>query len=112
MANTTLQYIAVDFQSVKNALIQRIRARWSLSVSDLTSNSLAIVLIDIMAWALSTYAFIVNRIAGEMYIPTMTLRESAVRIGALVNYQLRGATASTISCQATIPNDSPARILD
>jgi len=102
MANETLRYIKYDYQSQKDALLQRIRDRWPGRWNDFLANSLGIVIVDIVAWGLATLAFLVNRVAGEQYIPTMTLRESAVRIGGLTGYQLRSALPATVSCEATI----------
>ena len=102
MANETLRYIKYDYQSQKDALLQRVRDRWPGRWNDFLANSLGIVFIDIVAWGLATLAFLVNRVAGEQYIPTMTLRESAVRIGALTGYTLRSAVPATVSCEAVI----------
>jgi hypothetical protein len=99
---STLRYIAVDYQSHKDALLQRIRARWPGVWNDFLNNSFGIVLVDIMAWSIATIAFLVNRAAGENFISTMTLRESAVSIGSLIGYQLQGPTAATVACEATI----------
>lgn len=102
MANETLRYIKYDYQSQKDALLQRVRDRWPGRWNDFLANSLGIVFIDIVAWGLATLAFLVNRVAGEQYIPTMTLRESAVRIGALTGYTLKSALPATVSCEATL----------
>jgi hypothetical protein len=110
MANETLRYIKYDYQSQKDALLQRIRDRWPGRWNDFLANSLGIVIVDVVAWSLATLAFLVNRVAGEQYVPTMTLRESAVRIGALTGYQLRSALPSTVSCEATITTPQPASI--
>jgi hypothetical protein len=98
----TIRYISVDYQSHKDALLQRVRARWPRLWNDFLLNSFGIVLIDIIAWSTATIAFLVNRAAGENFISTMTLRESAVNIGSLIGYQLRGPTAATVSCEASI----------
>lgn len=102
MASETLRYIQYDFQSQKDALLKRIRDRWPGRWNDFLANSIGIVIVDIVAWGLATYAFLVNRVAGEQYVPTMTLRESAVRIGALTGYTLRSPTAATVSCEASL----------
>lgn len=102
MANETLRYLKYDFQSQKDALLQRIRDRWPGRWNDWLANSLGIVIVDIVAWGLATLAFLVNRVAGEQYIPTMTLRESAVRIGGLTGYQLRSPLPATVSCEAVL----------
>ena len=112
MANTTLQYIRVDYQSHKDAILQRIRSRYPLLWTDFSNSNFGVILVDIIAWSMATFGYIVNRIAGENYITTMTLRESAVRIGALVNYKLRGPVSAVVACQAVVPNDSPSRILN
>ena len=109
-AQNTLQYLKFDFQSHKDALIQRVRSRWPTVWNDFLNNSLGIVLIDIVAWSTSTMAFMVNRIAGEMFVSSMTLRESAVRIGGNFGYQLRGPTPATVACEATLTSPQTALV--
>ncbi len=104
----TLRYLKTDYQSQKDALLQRVRARWPKAWNDFVTSSFGIVLVDLVAWALSTLAFLVNRQAAEGYIPTMTLRESAVRMGALVDYQLHGPLPATVSCAATMVTSQSA----
>ena len=106
----TLRYIKYDYQSQKDALLQRIRERWPGRWNDFLANSLGVVIVDIVAWGLATLAFLVNRVAGEQYIPTMTLRESAVRIGGLTGYQLRSAQPATVSCEAVLATPQSADV--
>ena len=106
----TLRYLKFDFQSHKDALIQRVRSRWPSVWNDFLNNSLGIVLIDIVAWSTATMAFMVNRIAGEMFVGSMTLRESAVRIGGNMGYQLRGPTPAVIACEATLSSPQAALV--
>lgn len=102
MAENTLRYIKLDYASHKEALLQRIRARWPLTWNDFTSNSLGMVIVDIIAWTTATLAFTINRLAAENFIPTMTLRESAVRFGKLTGYQLRGPQPAVVLCEAEL----------
>jgi hypothetical protein len=106
----TLRFLKVDYQSHKDALLQRVRARWPQNWNDFLSNSFGIVLIDVVAWSTATLAFILNRVAGENYISTMTLRESAVRLGGLVGYQLRGPVPATVACEATLTTAQSADV--
>lgn len=101
-AEDTLQYTKFDFQSHKSALIQRVRSRYPKLWNDFLSNSLGTLLIDIVAYSTATVAFMVNRLAGENFVSTMTTREAAVRIGSLVGYQLRGPIPSTVLCEASL----------
>lgn len=98
----TLRYLKVDVQSHKDALLQRVRSRWPLNWNDFLANSFGVVLVDLIAWSTATLAFMINRVAGENYISTMTLRESAVRLGSLVGYQLHGPIPATVACEATL----------
>lgn len=110
MATETLRYIKLDYQSHKDALLQRIRDRWPAAWNDFLSNSIGIVIVDIVAWGFATLAFLVNRVGSESYTPTMSLRESAVRIGALTNYTLRNPTPATVSCEATLSSVQTADV--
>jgi len=101
--NDTLAYVHVDYASQRAALIQRIRSRFPGVYSDFANTNFGTLLIDMMAWALSTLAYIVSRLAGENFVSTMTLRESAVRIGSLIGYQLQGPIAAVLSCEAQLP---------
>lgn len=100
MAETTLTYIKIDYASHRDALLQRIRSRWSLSWNDFLANNFGRILVDLMAWTTSTMAYLINRAAAENFISTMTLRESAVRVGGLVSYQLRNPIAASVQCEA------------
>lgn len=107
----TLRYIKFDYQAQKDALQQRIRARYPKLWNDFLAGGFGTVIIDLVAWAMATLAFLVNRQAAENFIPTMTLRESAVRVGALVGYRLRGPTAASVSCEATLQSVQSANVL-
>ena len=110
MANETLRYIKADYQSQKDALLQRIRDRWPGRGNDFLATNIGVVLVDLVAWGLATLAFLVNRVAGEQYIPTMTLRESAVRIGGLTGYTLRSPQPATVSCEAILNTAQSASV--
>lgn len=107
----TLRYINVDYTSHKDALIQRIRSRWPLVWNDFLSNSFGMLLIDLIAWTTATTTFLINRLAGENFITTMTLRESAQRIGALCNYKLHGPLPASCQCEATLSSAASDAIM-
>jgi len=98
----TLRYIKLDYQSHKDALLQRIRERYPNTWNDFLANSFGIVLVDIVAWGLATLAFMLNFIGAENFLSTMRLRESAVRLGRLVNYNLRSPVPATVACEAVL----------
>lgn len=101
-AESNLRYTKIDYQSHKDALLQRVRARWPRAWNDFLSNSFGIVLVDLVAWSTATLAYVVNRLAGENFVSTMTLRESAVRIGSLTGYRLRNPSPASVLCEASL----------
>lgn len=98
----TLRYLKVDYASHRDALVQRVRSRWPGVWNDFMTSSFGAMIVDLMAWTTATLAFLINRAAAENYVPTMTLRESAVRLGAFVGYQLRGPLPAVLACEATL----------
>jgi hypothetical protein len=105
MAAESLRYIKFDYQSHKDALLQRVRSRWPQLWNDFLFNgqsSFATLIVDLMAWSTAALAFAIHRQAGENFISTMTLRESAQRIGSLVGYNLKGPSPATVQCQAAL----------
>jgi len=60
------------------------------------------IFVDILAWSLSTIAYVLNSAVREGYTPTMKNRESAVRIGSMVGYKLRNPSPAIVSCEASI----------
>jgi hypothetical protein len=108
--NNTLRYLKIDYQSHKDALLQRIRDRWPRNWNDFLANSFGIVLVDLVAWGLATTAFLLNRIGAENFISTMTLRESAVRMGSLVGYTLHSPLPATVSCEAVLTSAQSANV--
>src|ERR1017187_130011 len=106
----SLQYVQVDYAAYKLALLQRIRSHWLLSWNDFLSNNFGQILVDLIAWSTSTLAYLLNRVAAENFLSTMTLRESAVRLGNLVSYQLSNPTSATVMCEAVLTSQATSPI--
>mgnify|MGYP000642353740 CR=1 FL=1 len=53
----TLRYIKFDYQAQKDALTQRIRARYPKLWNDFLAGGFGTVIIDLVAWAMATLAF-------------------------------------------------------
>ncbi len=98
----SMQFLRLDYQSQRDALIQRVQARYPGVWNDFLTGSFGVVIIDSMAWCMTTFAYVVNKLAGENFISTMTRRESAVRIGNLTGYVLANPSPAVVLCQATI----------
>lgn len=111
MADDTLRYIKFDYDSHLEALIQRARARYPGVWNDFQTGNFGRLFLDLVAWSTATTAYMQNRLAGENFLPTMTLRESATRIGSLVQYKLRGPAPASVSCDASLFSAAAADVL-
>jgi hypothetical protein len=111
MADETLRYIKFDYESHLEALIQRIRARYPSVWNDFSTGSFGRLILDTIAWSTASTAFTINRAAAENFLPTMTLRESAIRVGSLVRYKLRGPAPASVPCDATLFSAAAADVL-
>jgi hypothetical protein len=101
-SESQLRYLKLDYQSHKDAILSRVRSRWPLVWNDFLSNSVGTMLVDLIAWSSATLAYVINRRASENYVSTMTMRESAIRLGSLVGYKLRSPTSAAVKCEAFI----------
>src|SRR6185369_16577811 len=110
-SDDTLRYVKFDYDSHLDAVIQRIRARYPGVWNDFQTGNFGRLLLDAIAFSTASTAFLVNRAASENFISTMTLRESAVRVGSLVGYKLRGPAPATVACDTSLFSAAGADVL-
>jgi hypothetical protein len=110
-SDDTLRYVKFDYDSHLDAIIQRIRARYPAIWNDFQTGSFGRLLLDAIAFSTASTAFMLNRAAAENFISTMTLRESAVRVGSLVGYKLRGPAPATVACDTSLFSAAAADVL-
>ena len=108
MAADTFTYLKSDYSSARDAAIQRLRARYPGIWNDFSTGSFGVMILDQLAYTQATQSYTANRLAGENFISTMTLRESAVRLGNNVTYRLRSAAPAIVPCDATLAAAAPA----
>lgn len=101
-AANTFQYINLDFNAQKAALIERVRSRFPGVWNDFSQGNFGTLILDVMSWSLTTTAYTQNRLAAEEYLPTMELRESVIRFAQPYGYVLRSATPASVPCQAVL----------
>jgi hypothetical protein len=99
---STFEYVKSDYAAARDASIQRLRARYPGVWNDFSTGNFGVMLLDLLAWSTSNMAYTANRLAAENFVSTMTLRESAVRLGNLTGYKLRSAAPATVPCQASL----------
>lgn len=110
MADDTLKYVNFDYDSHLSSLIQRVRARYPGVWNDFQTGNFGRVLLDIVSFSAASTAFMINRAASENYVSTMTLRESAVRLGSNSGYKLKGPAPASVACNANLSTPSAADV--
>ena len=105
-----LKFLALDVQSHKDALLARVQSRWPTQWNDFTDNSLAMMIVDIIAWSGALIAYTVNKLAGENFVATMSLRESAVRLASLTGYKMKSAQPATVATEAALSVPTTERV--
>jgi len=107
---TGLELINQDYQSARDSLLSRVQARWTQAWNDFLANSFGRVLVDLMAYSKQTLIYSFNRLVAENFISTMQLRESASRIGSLVDYRLGNPGPATVLCEAIMPSPASSQV--
>jgi hypothetical protein len=110
-SDDTLRYVKFDYDSHLDAIIQRIRARYPGNWNDFQTGNFGRMLLDAIAFSAASTAFTINRAAGENFVSTMTLRESAVRLGSNSTYKLRGPAPATVACDTSLFSAAAADVL-
>jgi len=102
--------VDIDFEANRRAQLALIQQRWPGNWNDFLASNFGMLLVDLMAWNVTTMAYLINRQASELFKDTMTLRESAIRLGALGGYRLRGPSPATVACNVLLANTSSSNI--
>ena len=97
MANTTIDLVGLDFNSLKNNLKSFLKNNTQFKDLDYEGSNIN-VLLDVLAYNTYLNAFYTNMVASEMFLDTAQLRDSVVSHAKELNY----APRSFASAQAQI----------
>ena len=100
MANTTIDLVGLDFNSLKNNLKSFLQNNTQFKDLDYEGSNIN-VLLDVLAYNTYLNAFYTNMVASEMFLDTAQLRDSVVSHAKELNYVPR----SFASAQAQITVD-------
>jgi len=82
-----IDYSSRDFPTVKQALIEFIKARFPATFTDFTESNLSVMLLEVCAWVADMLSFTIDMAANECYLPTLRQRENAVNLVKLIGYE-------------------------
>ena len=94
MALNKIQLGSLDFDSIKNSIIDHLKSQDVLKDYDY-SGSVAQVLLDILAYNTLYYGFYTNMVANEMFLDTAQKTESIISLVKPLGFVVPGKTSST-----------------
>ncbi len=101
---SNLNYTNQDFWSMKTRLIEFCRQKFDKEFSDFVESSIAIMLIENMAFLADTLSFKMDQIANEVFIDTVTETENAFRQARLVGFNPQPPIAARCLWTASLNN--------
>lgn len=89
-------FTARDYQSTREALIRLVQTRSPEDWKTFESADVAMVILDLVAWAHANRAFYYNRLALNTYMASVDQRDAAVALAQQAGYQPRPRTAASV----------------
>lgn len=99
-----LNYTCQDFNSLKARLRDYNKQQFAEKFNDYIESSLAIMLMENVAFCGDTLSFKIDQLANEVYIDTVTEKENAFRLSRLVGFEPLPPLAARSLFTATLNN--------
>lgn len=105
MANTSIELVGLDFNSIKTNLKTYLKNNSAFKDVDFEGSNIN-VLIDLLSYNTYMNSFYTNMVASEMFIDTAQLRDSIVSHAKMLNYTPRSFVSSKATIEVTISPSS------
>lgn len=100
---TSFDYTDREFATLKlrlQGLIQSVFPTWT----DFSDANFGNILLELMCYVGDVLGFYLNNQADEAFLPTLQQRTSLIRLGQLIGFSLRGASAAYGTVRVSIPH--------
>lgn len=104
------QFISEDFSTYRDEADEFFRSNYPEAYNNLIATDLGNALMDQLAYAMQSLAFMVNRKASELYLDTARLNSSVTKIAKMLGYQISTAHPATCDATITLSRDWPFEI--
>ena len=94
---TQITYTERDFNSIKQAIINRLRNRFPNDWPEIINSSIGGSIVDVVAWAHSQRSFYFDMQAQNSYLQTATLPAAILAIARQLGYTRRLASSASVS---------------
>lgn len=97
-----VQYTGMDFDTHNDDLRSRMQVQFASDYNDFATSSLAIMLMDLVAFGLDTLSFYLDRRASDMYLSTARTRGAIARLTRQLGYKMTPAVASSVDLTVSV----------
>tara|TARA_R110002020_G_scaffold22920_7_gene76859 strand:- start:3242 stop:4840 length:1599 start_codon:yes stop_codon:yes gene_type:complete len=104
--NNLINYAATDFLSLRDSLLDYIKAVYPLDYNNFTESDAGIMLLELVAYMGSVMSFKADYLANENFLSTSRSRNSVQKLLELIGVRMRGPISAAANAKVTI--DSPS----
>jgi hypothetical protein len=98
---SVINYAATDFLSLRDSMIEYIRAVYPLEYENFSESDLGIMLIELVAYMGSVFSLKADMLANENYIQTAKLRKNVKKLLELIGVRMKGPVSAAANAQIT-----------
>lgn len=96
------KYSGADFNTHEDDLRARLQVKFAADYNDFALSAQGIMLLDLVAYGLSTLSFYLDRRATDTYLSTARTAKSAARTTRQIGYKMGGAISSGVDIQVSV----------
>ena len=101
--DTLIDYASSDFLSLRNSIIEYVKAVYPLDYQNFSETDLGIMLVEVVAYMGSVLSLKADMLANESFLATARNRSNVQKLLELVGVRMRGPLAAAANAQLTIP---------
>jgi len=101
-----INFAATDFESLRDSLIEYIKAVYPLDYQNFTESDLGVMLIELVAYMGAVMSLKADMLAHENYISTARNRNNVRKLLELIGVKLKGPVSAAANASLTLPTQS------
>jgi hypothetical protein len=99
----SIDYTARDYATIRAALITHVQNFFPNDWQDFSESNLGICILELVAYVGDQLSFYLDRVANELFLPTVVQRANAINLVNLIGYVPRSTAAASAALQLTLP---------
>jgi len=100
-----IDFAATDFSTIRNALLEYIKAVYPLEYKNFSESDLGIMLIELISYMGAVMSLKADMLANENFLRTARNRNNIQKLLELIGVKMKGPTASVAQAKLTLNSD-------